>query len=264
MNKIMVIKFGGSMIDALSEQFYEGIKKLKESGWHPFIVHGGGPAINQMLNSLKIESGFHNGLRKTTEQVMDVVEMVLSGSMTNRIVRNLTKHGLPAIGMTGFDGHLLQAKAIDYEKLGYVGEITYVNKDLLLNVMSLGMIPVISPIAPGADGKSCYNINADTAAGAIATAVEAEKLLFVTDVPGILKERQLIEEATKSEIIELINDGTITGGMIPKVKAAMHCLDGGMSEVMIVSGNANIVNGEKIIGTMIKGELEAFPYVTSV
>lgn len=264
MNKIMVIKFGGSMIHSLSDEFYEGMKNLKNRGWQPFIVHGGGPAINQMLERLKIASEFHSGLRKTTKEVMDVVEMVLSGSMTNMIVRNLNKHGLPAIGMTGFDGHLLEAKPVDYERLGYVGEITHVNKDLLLNMTSLGMIPVISPIAPGVDGKGCYNINADTAAGSIATAIGAEKLLLVTDVPGVIKDHQLIEEATQSEIIELINDGTITGGMIPKVKAAMHCLDGGMSEVMIVSGNAHIVSGEKIIGTTIKKELEASRYVTSV
>lgn len=264
MNKIIVIKFGGSMIDSLSEEFYEGIKKLKDGSWQPLIVHGGGPAINQMLDSLKIESEFHNGLRKTTEKVMDVVEMVLSGSMTNTVVRNLNKHGLSAIGMTGFDGHLLEAEAIDYEKLGYVGEITHVNKDLLLNVMSLGMIPVISPIAPGTDSQSCYNINADTAAGSIATAIGAKKLLFVTDVPGVLKEQQLIQKVTKSEIVELINEGTITGGMIPKVMAALKSLDGGMSEVMIVSGNANVVHGEKIIGTTIKKEMEASPYVTSI
>ncbi|WP_339163265.1 acetylglutamate kinase [Siminovitchia sp. FSL W7-1587] len=264
MSKIIVIKFGGSMIDSLSDEFYEGIKKLKDGGWQPLIVHGGGPAINQMLHNLKIKSEFHNGLRKTTKAVMDVVEMVLSGSMTNTIVRNVNNHGLSAIGMTGFDGPLLEAKPIDFEKLGYVGEITHVNKHLLLKVMALGMIPVISPIAPGADGKISYNINADTAAGSIATALDAEKLLFVTDVPGILKNEQLMEVATKSEILNLINEGTITGGMIPKVKAALDSLDEGMSEVMIVSGNAHIVSEGKIIGTTIKKELEEIPYVSSI
>jgi acetylglutamate kinase len=264
MHNIIVLKLGGSMIESLSEAFYEGIKMLKDSGWKPVIVHGGGPAINQMLNSLNIESEFHNGLRKTTKEVLDVVEMVLSGPMANMIVKNLNKHGIPGIGMTGFDGRLLEAKAIDFETLGYVGEITHINKDVLLHMMQLGFVPVISPIAAGSDGRSGYNINADTAAGAIASALGAKKLLFVTDVPGILKNHKLIEEATETDIIALMKEGTITGGMIPKVKAALESLADGMSEVMIVSGNTNIVSGQNIIGTAIKKEWEASPHVISI
>ncbi|GIN21197.1 MAG TPA: acetylglutamate kinase [Bacillus bacterium] len=257
MKDIIVIKCGGSMIDSLSDEFYKSIKALKDSGLHPVIVHGGGPAINQMLDELKIESEFHNGLRKTTSKVMDVVEMVLSGSMTNTLVRNLAKYQLPALGMTGFDGSLLKAKAKDFENLGFVGEVKEVNSDFLFNIISMGVIPVISPLAEGIDGASCYNINADTAAGSIAVALKASKLLFVTDVPGVLKESTLIENATVPDILSLIDDGTITGGMVPKVMAAINSLDGGMSNVMIVSGKNSLLNGEKLVGTTIYKELEA-------
>ncbi|RST73022.1 acetylglutamate kinase [Siminovitchia acidinfaciens] len=257
MKDIIVIKCGGSMIDSLSDDFYKSIKDLKDSGLQPVIVHGGGPAINQMLEELEIKSEFNNGLRKTTSDVMEVVEMVLSGSMTNTLVRNLAKHGLPALGMTGFDSSLLKAKALDFENLGFVGEITEVNSDFLLNIISMGVIPVISPLAAGIDGAACYNINADTAAGAIAVALNASKLLFVTDVPGVLKEKSLIENATVPDMMKLIDDGTITGGMVPKVMAAIDSLDGGMSNVMIVSGKNSLLNGEKIVGTTIYKEMEA-------
>ena len=257
MKDIIVIKCGGSMIESLSDDFYKGIKTLKDSGLKPVIVHGGGHAINKMMNDLKIESEFNNGLRKTTSNVMEIVEMVLSGSMTNTLVRNLNKQGMPALGLTGFDGQLLQAKAKDLDQLGFVGEITHVNKDFLLNIMSLGVIPVISPLAYGTDGAACYNINADTAAGSIAVALQASELLFVTDVPGVLKEKQLIEKTAKTDIMNLIEDGTITGGMVPKVLAAIDSLDKGMSKVMIVSGKNSLLNGKKIIGTTIHKEMEA-------
>src|SRR5690606_34861742 len=160
---------------SLSDDFYRSIRTLKDSGLQPVIVHGGGPAINQMLEELEIESEFNNGLRKTTSDVMEVVEMVVSGSMTNVLVRNLTEHQMPALGLTGFDGSLLKAKAKDFESLGFVGEITEVNKDFLLNIISMGVIPVISPLAEGIDGAACYNINADTAAGSIAVALKASR-----------------------------------------------------------------------------------------
>ncbi|MFD1706632.1 acetylglutamate kinase [Siminovitchia sediminis] len=257
MKDIIVIKCGGSMIDSLTDEFYKSMKTLKDNGLQPVIVHGGGPAINQMLQNLEIESEFHNGLRKTTAEVMDVVEMVLSGSMTNTLVRNLTAHGLQALGLTGFDGSLLKAKAKNFEHLGYVGEITEVNKDFLLNIISMGIIPVISPLAAGTDGHSSYNINADTAAGNIAVALNARKLLFVTDVPGVLKDQELIEHASVKEIQKFIDDGIITGGMVPKVMAAIDSLDGGMSDVMIVSGKTSLLDGEKLVGTTIYKQLEA-------
>ncbi|MBS4203475.1 acetylglutamate kinase [Lederbergia citrea] len=257
MDGIVVIKCGGSMIDSLSKDFYEGIREMQNNGYKPIIVHGGGPAINQLLEDLSIESEFVNGLRKTTDDVMNVVEMVLSGTMTNKLVRQLQKHGITSIGITGSDGGLMYAKAKDLENLGLVGEITHVNQDLLFNLISIGLVPVISPIAMSSDSEDYYNINADTAAAAVAVAVKAEKLLFVTDVPGVFKDSKIIEQATTIEIMSLIDDGTISGGMIPKVMAAIHSLEGGMNEVMIVSGQTHLLDGSKINGTTIQREMEA-------
>ena len=245
------------MIDSLSDDFFKDIKTLQNNGAKPIIIHGGGPAINKLLNELNIKSEFVNGLRKTTLEVMKVVEMVLSGSITNQLVRALHKHDLPSIGLSGFDDLLLQAKAQDMENLGYVGEITQVNKEVLLDLLKAGKIPVISPIAAGVDGAESYNINADTAAAAIAVAVQAKKLLFVTDVPGVMKDGAIIEEATTNEILALIEDGTISGGMIPKVMAAVDSLIGGMTEAMIVSGHAHLLEGTKLVGTTIRKEMEA-------
>lgn len=257
MKNIILIKCGGSLLESLSDSFYEGIKSLKDNGYQPVIVHGGGPAINEMLEALQIESEFIDGLRKTTPAVMNVAEMVLSGSTTNSIVRRLNKRGLSAVGLTGFDGELLQAKAKDFDRLGLVGEITHVNTSFLNNILSLGLTPVISPLAVGIDGIESYNVNADTAAGAIATALGAIKLLFVTDVPGVLEDERLLEKATETEIHKLIANGTITGGMVPKVLAAIECLHAGMSEIMIVSGKTDLVKDEKIIGTVITKDVEA-------
>ncbi|WP_062104965.1 acetylglutamate kinase [Bacillus niameyensis] len=257
MDKIIVIKCGGSMIETLSDEFFLNIKKIQSHGYKPIIVHGGGPAINKLLDSLQIQAEFINGLRKTTHEVMEVVEMVLSGSMTNKLVRTLQKHGISAIGITGSDGGLMSGKAKDSENLGLVGEITDVNQSFIFDLLSIGMIPVISPIAVSEDKNHFYNVNADSAAAAIALAVQAEKILFVTDVPGILKENQLIEKTTKSEMMDLIENGTISGGMIPKVMAAIKSIDGGMNEVMIVSGKTPLFKGVHFIGTTIQKELEA-------
>jgi len=256
MKKIIVIKCGGSMIDTLSNDFFKGIKNLQEMGFHPIIVHGGGPAINELLNDLQINSEFVNGLRKTTHEIMNVVEMVLSGNITNKLVRKLQKHGISSIGVTGSDGGLMYAEPKDLENLGLVGEVTRVNQQFLLNLLSLEMVPVISPIAMGMNHEDYYNINADTAAAEIAVAVNAEKVVFVTDVPGVLKDNEIISNATASEIMEFIDDGIISGGMIPKVMAAIHSLRGGMEEAMIVSGHTPLLDGTGIIGTTIKRELE--------
>src|SRR5690606_14203608 len=256
MDGMIVIKCGGSMIDTLSTEFFDSIKKLQSNGLKPIIVHGGGPAINKMLESLQIESEFVNGLRKTTDEVMNVVEMVLSGSITNQLVRGLQANGINAIGITGSDRGLLKDKAIDKEKLGFVSDITAVNETILYNLTSIGLVPVISPIAINNNGDELLNINADTAAAAIAVAVKASKILFVTDVPGVLKNNEIVETATSKEMLSLIDDGTISGGMIPKVKAALHSLEGGMTEAMIVSGQSYLLDGKKIVGTTIRKELE--------
>lgn len=253
MSEIIVLKCGGSTIDALSESFFTNIKTLQESGQQPIIVHGGGPAIKEMLTKLQIESEFVNGLRKTTADVMDVVEMVLTGVVNNSIVQRLQDAGIQAVGLTGSDGNLLTAKAIDFEALGYVGEVTNVQTELIQQLLANNIIPVIAPIGRGTDGTR-YNINADTAAGAIATAVAAKQLVFVTDVPGILKENVLLTSVTEAEVIKLIDNGVIYGGMIPKVEAALASLGGELQEAMIVDGNQSVLSAAEstLVGTVIR------------
>ncbi|KRG09695.1 acetylglutamate kinase [Lederbergia galactosidilytica] len=254
MEKIIVIKCGGSMIDDLSDKFFMDIKQMQENGFKPIIVHGGGPAINRLLENLQIQSEFINGLRKTTPEVMEVVEMVLSGSITNKLVRSMHTYGISAIGMTGSDSGLIQAEAKDFENLGLVGEVTTINRELLLKLLSMNLIPVISPIAISENSNEYYNVNADSAAAAIAVAMSAEKILFVTDVPGILKDQQVIETVSQNEVHSLIEEGVITGGMIPKVLAALKSLEGGMNRVMIVSGKSPLYKKGQFIGTTILKE----------
>ncbi|WP_017754615.1 acetylglutamate kinase [Calidifontibacillus oryziterrae] len=251
MGDIVLIKCGGSTLSNLSDGFFESIADIIKLGKRPVIVHGGGPEINRILTELKIESEFVNGLRKTTTEVMEVVEMVIAGKINTTLVGKLQKAGVEALGLSGVDGKLLKAKPVNFEQLGYVGEVETVNRELLLAILSLNIVPVIAPIGVDDDDHR-YNINADTAAGAVAKALDADQLLFVTDVPGILKDGELLEELTPKEIEVLIEEGTIYGGMIPKVKAALHSLTGELQEVMIVDGkHSKIVNDGKIIGTKI-------------
>lgn len=235
LENIIVLKCGGSSIDDLSEDFFTNIKTLKTSGLKPVIVHGGGPAIQKMLEQLEIQFEFIDGLRKTTEEMMDVVEMVLTGHVNPALTRIVNQAGMKAVGVSGSDMNLLKAVPIDYERYGLVGEIIHVNSEYIKELLRLDIVPIISPIAIGSDGKK-YNVNADTAAGAVASALQANQLVFVTDVPGILKQNQLIDTVTTEEIEQFIKDGTIYGGMIPKVKAAMKGLSSNVQEVMIVNG----------------------------
>jgi len=253
MSEIIVLKCGGSIIDTLSDCFFANVKNLQESGLKPIIVHGGGPAIEEMLEDLQIKSEFIDGLRKTTKPVMDVVEMVLTGIVNNEITRKLNDHGIQSIGLNGSDAQLLKAKPKDFNKLGYVGEVTDVNVEFLYHLLETGVVPVITPVAIGEDGQ-CYNINADTAAGAVASAVVAKQLIFVTDVPGILQDNELLDYVTENEINEMIEDGTIYGGMIPKVEAALNSLGKDLPEAMIIDGNQAAI-GEadtSFVGTVIK------------
>lgn len=252
MQKVIVLKCGGSTIDALSEQFFQNIKTLQQAGLKPVLVHGGGPAIQEMLDTLNIPFEFVDGLRKTTEQMMDVVEMVLCGQMNNALTRKVNNAGIKAIGLSGSDAELLEATPKDFERFGYVGEISKVNETFLNKLISDQIVPVISPIAIGADGRR-YNVNADTAAGAIAKALHAKQLIFVTDVPGVMKDGELLETVTAEDIEELIADGVIYGGMIPKVTAALNSLDGDVKEVMIVDGKKSVLESNtKLVGTVIK------------
>jgi len=248
--KTVVVKYGGhAMGDAgLGKAFAQDIALLKQSGVNPVVVHGGGPQIGAMLDRMGIESTFEGGLRVTDEKTVEIVEMVLAGSINKEIVALINGQGAWAIGLCGKDGNLVFAEKAqktvkdpdsNIERvvdLGFVGEPAKVDRTLLDQLATSRMIPVIAPVAPGRDGHT-YNINADTFSGAIAGAVAAQRLLFLTDVPGVLdKNGTLIKELTVSEARDLIADGTISGGMIPKVETCIAALTRGVKGVVILNG----------------------------
>jgi acetylglutamate kinase len=251
--KIIVIKCGGSVLEELTNDFFNSLKELMEKGFYPVIVHGGGPAINSMLDLNEIPAQFINGLRVTCEKTMKIVEMVLSGQTNRQLCDMLMKQGFNALGINGSDGSCLQADYIDQSKLGYVGTITNVNTDLIMMAIEHGYIPVITPIAAAADGNK-LNINGDYAAASIAKAVKAERCAFVTNVEGILIGGQLISEVTDREIDRYIADGSIYGGMIPKVKSAMSAVAEGVNTVMIISGKKEFYKNHSWHGTVIAAE----------
>jgi acetylglutamate kinase len=237
-----VMKCGGSTLAALPDSFFDDLKRLQDEGIIPVIVHGGGPAISGTLEKLGIETEFVNGLRKTNEAVLDVVEMVLSGQINKEIVRKIQLSGAKAIGISGVDGHLIQAEPVrNADEVGLVGDVTHVNAALIEGIVAMGYIPVIAPVGLGADGGQRYNINADTAAGAVASHLGVERMIVVTDVPGIMKtvngEKAVLPSVTVQETEEMIASGEIYGGMIPKVRAAMQCIQGNVREVVIVNGS---------------------------
>lgn len=257
--KYLVVKCGGSVLENLPQSFYKNIVSLKESGeWMPIIVHGGGPLITSLLKKLNVETTFVNGLRVTTHQVLDVVEMVLSGFVNKQIVRNMAEAGGNALGVSGVDGSLLQAKpSKDSENLGFVGEVVKVNQKMLEGIIQQGLIPVISPVGIDETGQR-YNINGDVAASAIAKAMEAS-LCFISDIPGILvgkkEEQKRMPRITKTRLEQMIEEQTIWGGMIPKAKAAIDGLVHNIPEVAIINGmqENSLLDyvGGKDIGTKI-------------
>lgn len=251
MSDYIVVKCGGSMLNQLNNVFFECIKKLQQK-YKVVIVHGGGPEIDAKLEASNIEVEKKDGLRVTPKEVMDVVQMVLCGSTNKKLVMNLQKHHLLAVGLSGCDGKLLQVQPIS-EEIGYVGEVSYVETALLKGLINMGYIPVIAPI--GGNGNEIYNINADNAAAGIAAALGAKELIFITDVDGILHEGNLVKEADESEIATFIETGVITGGMIPKVQAALTSLKMGVQKVSIVNGTKDFteVTGECIGTTVTKG-----------
>ena len=249
-NKTIVVKYGGhAMGDAkLGKAFAQDIALLKQSGVNPIVVHGGGPQIGAMLTKMGIESKFEGGLRVTDEKTVEIVEMVLAGSINKEIVALINAEGEWAIGLCGKDGNMVYAEKAtktiidpdsNIEKvldLGFVGEPVEVDRTLLDLLAKSEMIPVLAPVAPGRDGHT-YSINADTFAGAIAGALSATRLLFLTDVPGVLdKDKKLIDELTVSEARKLIADGTISGGMIPKVETCIEAIERGVQGVVILNG----------------------------
>jgi acetylglutamate kinase len=252
MNDVIVVKCGGSTLQELSTEFFLSMKHLKEEmNVTPIIVHGGGPEINSLLTKLGVQSEFVNGLRKTTAEVLEVVEMVLIGKVNKQLVTKLQLNGVDSLGLSGCDASLIKARPINEQELGFVGEVTRVNSRFLERILSLDVVPVIAPIGVDDLGNH-YNINADTAAGAIAESMAAKKMIFVTDVDGIIKDQKLQKQVSVSEIEEMIKDGTIYGGMIPKVTAAMKCLQGNIEEVYIINGKSgNLMTNGELIGTKI-------------
>ena len=233
----IVVKYGGHAMGAGGATFAQDVVLLSKVGINPIVVHGGGPQINKMLDRLGIKSNFINGLRVTDEATMEVVEMVLAGTINKQLVAAVNAAGACAIGLTGKDGNLLQAKKLSSDPdLGFVGEPSRVDAGVLDGFRKAQMIPVIAPIGVGAAGET-YNINADTVAGAVAAATKATRFLLLTDVPGVLDaNKRLISELTAGEARRLIADGTISGGMIPKVETCLAAVDGGVEAAVILDG----------------------------
>jgi acetylglutamate kinase len=245
----IVVKYGGHAMgdEHLLREFARDIVMLKISGLHPIVVHGGGPQIGSMLDKLGIKSEFQQGLRVTDRPTMDVVEMVLAGSINKSIVAAINAEGGRAVGLSGKDGGMVQARKVtslingqtgaeDVIDLGFVGEPESVDRRVLDIVSNSDLIPVIAPIAASRWGET-YNINADTFAGAIAGALRARRLLLLTDVPGVLdKEKVLIKQLTIDESRKKIADGTVSGGMIPKVQTCIEALERGVEGVVILDG----------------------------
>jgi acetylglutamate kinase len=242
----VVVKYGGHAMgdEATARNFARDMVLLEQSGVNPVVVHGGGPQIGAMLTKLGIKSEFADGLRVTDKATVEVVEMVLAGAINKQIVGYINNEGGRAIGLCGKDGNMVRARKVErFEQdgkpavdLGFVGEPDKVDATVLEQVLGRELIPVLAPIALGAEGET-FNVNADTFAGAIAGALGAKRLLLLTDVPGVLdKNKNLIKQLRIGEIPALIADGTITGGMIPKVETCIYAIEQGVEGVVILDG----------------------------
>ncbi|ROQ92266.1 acetylglutamate kinase [Desulfosoma caldarium] len=248
--KTVVIKYGGHAMkdEALKDSFAQDVVLMKYIGIHPVVVHGGGPQIGRMLDRVGKKSDFREGMRVTDEETMDVVEMVLAGKVNKEIVALINRHGGRAIGLSGKDGMLIEARKMHLFKylgddqppeiidIGLVGEVERVNVEILEVLEKSHVVPVIAPVGVGKSGET-YNINADLVAGKVAAALDAEKLVLMTDVPGVLNAAgDLISSLTVAEAAELIQDEVLKGGMIPKVQCAMDAVQGGVKKVAILDG----------------------------
>ena len=236
--QVFVIKYGGAAQtdEGLKNDFARDIVLLQLVGIKVVIVHGGGKKINSLLDKLNIESHFEDGLRVTNKDTMEVVEMALSGLINKEITSLLVAHGARAVGISGKDDGLLRASAFNLEKYGFVGKIDAVNEAVINALLKEDIIPVIAPIALGANTTS-YNINADLAASAIAAKLRASKARFLSDIKGVLdKNGELISKLDEAKIAELKNNGTISGGMIPKLEASLECIKAGAKAVHIIDG----------------------------
>jgi acetylglutamate kinase len=248
--KTFVIKYGGHAMgdDRLAANFANDVVLLKHAGIDPVVVHGGGPQIGDMLKRLAIKSEFVDGLRVTDRETVEIVEMVLAGSINKAVVQAINQAGGTAVGLSGKDGSLIKARKLTRTKrdpdssieqvldLGFVGEPAEINPELLRRLLDAGIIPVIAPIGVGEEGET-YNINADTAAGAIAGATGAARFFLLTDVAGVLdKAGELIPELTVAEAKAAMADGTITGGMIPKIETCIAAVEAGVEAAVIIDG----------------------------
>ncbi|HZG71459.1 MAG TPA: acetylglutamate kinase [Chondromyces sp.] len=246
--KTAVVKCGGSVINELSDSFFQSMKEMLENGYSIVFVHGGGPEINEMLETFQVNSEFKNGLRVTSKEVLEVAELTLAGRTNRKLVRMLEQHGLPAVGLHSSDSGLIEADFIDQENLGFVGDVTKVNSQLIDTLCSQGFLPVLTPIASGPDGL-VLNVNADHAASAVANALKAERFLMVTDVDGVLHNGQLMEKLTEKEVKSLIDSGVIHGGMIPKVNSALKAFSEHVQHVHIVPGKKSFYKDGTWYGT---------------
>jgi acetylglutamate kinase len=235
--KTFVIKYGGAAMrdERLKVTFSQDVTILRKIGINIIIVHGGGKDITDLAAALNIESRFVDGQRYTDEQMVDVVLMVLAGKLNKEIVNLINSNGGNGIGLCGVDNGLLKAKQNSEKDLGLVGEVNFVNVSFLNLLLNNGMMPVIAPLAVGEDGK-ILNINADLAAGAIAAELKAEKLVYLSDIEGVLVDQKLISSLTHSEAESLVERGAIHGGMIPKVRSAFATLNRGVRKVHIIDG----------------------------
>jgi len=248
--KTIVVKFGGNaMVDpALHEDFARDVVLMKLVGMNPVVVHGGGPQIGALLEKLNIQSEFVEGMRVTDAQTMDVVEMVLGGGVNKEIVSSINRNGGKAIGVSGKDGQMIRAKKMTVSRpgpehgapeivdIGHVGEVDQIDTEVLQVILDSNFIPVIAPIGVGQDG-STYNINADLVAGTLAQVLQAEKLMLLTNIAGLLdKQGEILTGLTTEQVDELIADGTISGGMLPKIRCALAAVKSGVNTAHIIDG----------------------------
>ncbi|NYR09325.1 acetylglutamate kinase [Psychrobacter sp. BI730] len=274
-DKLIVVKYGGNaMTDPeLESSFARDIVLLKTVGIHPVVVHGGGPQVDNLLKELGRQSDRIDGMRVTDKSTMDIVEMVLGGSVNKSIVSLINKHGGRAIGLTGKDANLIQAKKLMMEKigadgiavpvdLGFVGDVVSVNKDVINMLIASDFIPVIAPLGVDAEGNT-YNINADLVAGKVAEFLQAEKLMLLTNIKGVLgRDGEVVTGLTPKKVDSLIEDGTISGGMIPKIQCALDAVRSGVKSAVIVDGRVphatllEIFTNEGV-GTLISREIDS-------
>lgn len=236
--QIFVVKYGGSaqIDESLKDNFARDIVLLQLIGIKVVVVHGGGQKINSFLEQLDIKSDFVDGLRVTDEKAMEIVEMTLSGLINKQITSLLVRHGARAVGISGKDDGMLKAKPLNNGKYGLVGEITSVNDEVIKALLTSDIVPVIAPIATDENARS-YNINADSCASAIAMKIRAQKVIFLSDISGVLdKNGELISRLNAQKIATLKADGTINGGMIPKLDACLECVNNGVGRVHIIDG----------------------------